>query len=207
MVKLLLLSIGIGCFSSIVFIIPVVIILQYALYKQFNLGKMFMLFVFAVYFMAVFSVVGIPTVYTMKVDFVFNLIPLIDIFNSPVVYIINTILNVILFMPLGFLLPTIWKEYRSIKKTVFMGLAISVIIELLQIFTFRVTDIDDLITNTLGTFWGCYCGKRASFKLLLKISAKAENDSICEPVIILIATLLIAIIFQPLVLNKIWESQ
>ena len=204
--KLLLLSIGIGCFSSIIFIIPIVIILQYALFKQCNLSKMFMAFVFAVYFMAVFSVVGIPTIYTMKVNFTFNLIPLIDIFNSPFAYIKNTILNIILFMPFGFLLPTIWKEYRSIKKTVFMGLAISVIIELLQIFTFRLTDVDDLITNTLGTFLGYYCGKMFSFKLPLKISTKAENVSMkCEPIIILIATFLIAIFFQPLVSNKMWD--
>ncbi len=204
--RLLLLSIGIECFSSIVFILPVVIILQYSLFKQCNLNKMFMVFVFAIYLMAIFSVTGIPTIYTMNVNFTFNLIPLIDIFNSPFAYIKNTILNIILFMPLGFLLPVIWKKYRSVKKTVFMGFAISVIIELLQIFTFRLTDIDDLITNTLGTFLGYYCGKRFSFKLPLKISSKVENVSMkCEPVIILIATFLIAIFFQPFVSNKIWN--
>ncbi len=204
--KLLLLSIGIECFSSIVFVIPVVIISQYALYKQCNLGKMFMVFVFAVYLMAIFLVTGIPTIYTINVNFDFNFIPLIDIFNSPNEYIRNTMLNVILFIPMGFLLPVIWEKYHSVKKTVFMGFAISVIIELLQIFTFRLTDIDDLITNTLGTFLGYYCGKRFSFKLPLKISSKVENVSMkCEPVIILIAAFLIAIFFQPLVSNKIWN--
>lgn len=204
MVKLL--SIGIECFSSIVFIIPAVIVLQYALFKQCNLGKMFMVFIFSFYSMAVFSLVGIPTVYTMKVDFTFNLVPVIDIFNRPVEYIKNTILNIILFMPMGFLLPVIWKEYHSIKKTVFMGLAISVIIELLQIFTFRLTDIDDLITNTLGTFLGYCCGKIFSFKLPLKIPANTQNVSMkCEPAIILITIFLIAFFFEPLVSNKIWD--
>lgn len=201
-----LLSIGIECFSSIVFMIPVVIVLQYTLFKQYGSGKMFMVFVFAVYSMAVFSVTGIPSVYTMRVDFTFNLIPLIDLFNSPVEYIKNTILNVILFMPMGVLLPVIWKEYRSIKKTVFMGLAISFIIELLQIFTFRLTDIDDLITNTLGTFLGYYCGKMILFKFPLKLPVKAENVSgKYEPVIILTSIFLIAFFFQPLVSNKIWD--
>ncbi len=204
--RLLLLSIGIECFSSIVFVIPVVIISQYALYKQCNLGKMFMVFVFDVYLMAIFLVTGIPTIYTINVNFDFNFIPLIDIFNSPNEYIRNTMLNVILFIPMGVLLPVIWEKYHSVKKTVFMGFAISVIIELLQIFTFRLTDIDDLITNTLGTFLGYYCGKRFSFKLPLKISSKVENVSMkCEPVIILIAAFLIAIFFQPLVSNKIWN--
>ena len=107
---------------------------------------------------------------------------------------------------MGFLLPAIWKEYRPIKKTIFMGLLVSVIIELLQIFTFRLTDIDDLITNTLGTFLGYYCGKMFSFKLPFKTSANDENISTkCEPVIILIIIFLIAFFLKPLVSNEIWD--
>lgn len=201
-----IISIGIDCFSSIVFIIPALIILHYALFKKHSLSKMFMVFIFAFYSMAVFSVTGIPTVYACRVDFAFNLIPLIDIFNSPAEYIKNTILNIILFMPMGVLLPAIWKEYRSIKKTVFMGMAVSIIIELLQIFTFRLTDIDDLITNTLGTFWGYCCGKMFLFKLPLKIAGNAENvSSKYEPIIILITVVLIAFFLKPLVSNKMWD--
>ena len=107
---------------------------------------------------------------------------------------------------MGFLLPAIWKEYRPIKKTVLMGLLVSVIIELLQIFTFRLTDIDDLITNTLGTFLGYYCGKILSFKLPFKMSANDEKISTkCEPIIILITIFLIAFFLKPLVSNKIWD--
>ena len=201
-----LLSIGIECFSSMVFIVPAIIILQYALFKQRSSSKIFMVFIFAFYSMAVFSAVGVPTVYTLRVDLSFNLIPLIDIFSSPVEYIKNTILNILLFIPMGFLLPAIWKEYRPIKKTVFMGLLVSVIIELLQIFTFRLTDIDDLITNTLGTFLGYYCGKMFSFNLPFKMSINDENISTkCEPIIILITIFLIAFFLKPLVSNEIWD--
>ena len=201
-----LLSIGIECFSSMFFIIPAIIILQYALFKQRSFSKIFMVFIFAFYSMAVFSAVGIPTVYTLRVDLSFNLIPLIDIFSNPAEYIKNTILNILLFIPMGFLLPAIWKEYRPIKKTVFMGLLLSVIIELLQIFTFRLTDIDDLITNTLGTFLGYYCGKMFSFKLPIKIATNDGNISTkCEPIIILITIFLIAFFLKPLVSNEIWD--
>ena len=201
-----LLSIGIECLSSMVFIIPAIIILQYALFKQCSYGKIFMVFIFAFYSMAVFSAVGIPTAYTLRVDLSFNLIPLIDIFSSPAEYIKNTILNILLFIPMGFLLPAIWKEYRPIKKTVLMGLLVSVIIELLQIFTFRLTDIDDLITNTLGTLLGYYCGKMFSFKLPFKMTTNDEKISTkCEPIIILITIFLITFFLKPLVSNKIWD--
>lgn len=201
-----LLSVAIECLSSVIFIIPAMIILQYALLKQYNLKKFMMVLIFAFYSMAVFSVVGIPTAYTARVDFSFNLIPLIDIVNSPVEYIKNTILNIILFMPMGFLLPVIWKEYYSAKETIVIGLAVSIIIEMLQIFTFRLTDIDDLITNTLGTFLGYYIGKTFSFKLPLKISADAKDISWkYEPVMVLTITFLIGFFLKPLVSNKIWD--
>lgn len=201
-----LLSLGIECFSSLVFIIPAIIIARFTLFKKNSISKVFMIFIFAFYSMAVFSVVGVPTVYTLRVDFSINLIPLIDIFNSPLEYIKNTVLNIILFIPMGFLLPVIWKEYRSIKKTILMGLAVSIMIELLQIFTFRLTDIDDLITNTSGTFLGYYCREKMLLRLPLK---KIENDEAAsmkyEPVIILVVTFLIAFFLKPFISNKIWD--
>ncbi len=155
--------------------------------------------------MAVFSAVGIPTVGTFKVDFGVNLIPLIDIINSPLEYIKNTILNIILFVPMGFLVPAIWKNYRSIKTMFFMGLALSVSIEILQIFTFRLTDIDDLITNTAGTIIGYDISKRFSFKLPLKSADNKEYLIRYEPVIILAVMLLIGVFLKPIVSNSIWD--
>jgi len=149
--------------------------------------------------------VGIPTIGTFKVNFSFNLIPLIDIVNSPLAYIKNTILNIVLFIPMGFLVPAIWKNYRSMKATVFMGLALSVSIEILQIFTFRLTDIDDLITNTAGTVIGYYLSKGISFKLPLKLADHKEYPIRYEPVIILVLTLLIGIYMKPIISHGIWD--
>ena len=191
-----LLSIGIDCISSIIFVVPVVIILRYAIFRQRNFNQLVAILIFALYSMAVFSAVGIPTVGTFKVDFGVNLIPLIDIVNSPLDYIKNTILNIILFVPMGFLVPAIWKNYRSIKTMFFMGLALSVSIEILQIFTFRLTDIDDLITNTAGTIIGYEISKRFSFKSPLKLAENKEYLIRYEPVIILAVMLLIEVFFE-----------
>lgn len=64
------------------------------------------------------------------------------------------ILNIIMCMPLGFLLPFIWKECRSLGRTAFTGAAFSLLIELSQLFNYRSLDIDDLTANILGTIAG-----------------------------------------------------
>lgn len=199
------LSLGIDCISSIIFVIPVLIILQYLALKQRNFNHLIAILIFSLYLIAVFTVVGIPTVGTFRVDLGFNLIPLIDIANSPLEYIKNTILNIILFVPLGYLVPAVWKNYRSLKTMFIMGFAFSVGIEILQIFTFRLTDIDDLITNTAGAVIGYYIAKRCSFKLPLKSPNYEENVIRYEPVMILVVMLLIAAFLKPMVSNGMWD--
>ena len=67
---------------------------------------------------------------------------------------INIIGNVIMFMPVGFLLPLIYTKVESCKKVVAIGFCISLLVEVSQLFLIRGTDVDDLILNTLGTLLG-----------------------------------------------------
>ena len=55
--------------------------------------------------------------------------------------------NIGVFIPIGFLLPL---AYRIGAKSVLLGAGFSLVIELLQLFSVRVTDINDLIFNTCG---------------------------------------------------------
>lgn len=64
------------------------------------------------------------------------------------------ILNIIMFTPLGFLLPLIWEQCRKLCATVLLGFQFSLMIELLQLFNRRATDIDDLLMNTVGALVG-----------------------------------------------------
>jgi len=73
-------------------------------------------------------------------------------------------------MPLGFLLPTIWPHFRKMKNTVCAGFFFSLAIELSQLLNNRITDIDDLFTNTLGAMVG-YLLYRA-FKMICKREGK-----------------------------------
>ncbi len=98
--------------------------------------------------------------------------------SSPGHYIINEMLNIIMFIPLGFFLPIIWnEEFNSLKRTTIFSFGLSCIIEILQIFTFRLTDIDDLITNTIGAIIGYYIALYIIKKIPLNISSSKEKIS------------------------------
>lgn len=69
-------------------------------------------------------------------------------------FLINFVGNIIIFMPIGFFVPLLWTKKHIMLKTVFLGFAISLLIEISQLFLPRRTDIDDLWLNTLGTLIG-----------------------------------------------------
>lgn len=200
-----LLSIGIDCISSVIFVMPALAILQCTMYRKWEFKPFCVKLIFAFYAIAMFSVVGVPAVGTLQIDFGMNLIPFIDIVNSPFAYMKNTILNIILFIPMGFFVPAVWKNFRSFKTMFFMGLAVSLGIELLQIFTFRLTDIDDLITNTAGTVIGYEISRKFSFPFSLKTEESKESLVRYEPVLILAVMLLVSMFLKPMVSDGIWN--
>ena len=67
---------------------------------------------------------------------------------------IPNILNVIMVMPLGFLLPLIWESWRGFWKVVAAGFGFSLLIEIFQLFNTRLSDVDDLVMNSLGAAAG-----------------------------------------------------
>lgn len=107
-------------------------------------------FVFAVYLAAVYTFVGLPTLQFVRFRPTFTLLPVVPMLADWK----NTILNVCLFVPLGMMLPFLWADYSSLKRTAHFAFLLSLTIELLQIFTYRLTDINDLIANTLGAVAG-----------------------------------------------------
>lgn len=75
----------------------------------------------------------------------------------------NIILNILLLIPFGYLLPTLFPRLRW-WQVILLGLAFSLTIELLQLITkLGYADVDDLINNTLGAAIGWLC-----YKLTLK---------------------------------------
>ncbi len=89
-----------------------------------------------------------------------NFIPLVNLFEYEIFkeLLINVIGNTTMFIPLGIVWPCVFKELNSHKKIIAAGFGVSLVIEILQLPLDRVSDVDDLILNTLGyvTGYGIY---------------------------------------------------
>jgi VanZ like family. len=65
------------------------------------------------------------------------------------------ILNLLLFVPIGFLFPIALKSKRwNYMNITLVGFCFSFIIEFLQMFAGRMSEIDDLLMNIVGTIIG-----------------------------------------------------
>ena len=71
-------------------------------------------------------------------------------------FLINFIGNIVMFIPIGFLLPLLWKKFHNGFITVSIGFLISFSIEILQLPQMRSSDVDDLWLNTLGALMGYF---------------------------------------------------
>jgi len=86
-----------------------------------------------------------------------NWIPFINLFDYPDTrdILINVIGNTTMFIPLGIVWPIVFKELDTHKKAIVAGVGCSLLIEILQLpFFIRVSDVDDLILNSLGYIMG-----------------------------------------------------
>ena len=154
--------------------------------------------VFGFYLTAILALVGFPSITLLKVHVSVNVIPFVDMIPD----FVNACLNVLLFVPFGFFLPILWSGFRNLKSVVLTGLIATCIIEMSQMFTFRTTDINDIITNTVGTIIGYFLAQRItkSFtKYTLSNSRSRDFNIICGSVV------LIMLFFQPFISSLLWE--
>ena len=146
-------STGIETAAASAILIPILFLYQIFIFH--NIKKTAAYIIFILYLTAMCLLVGFPCVTGIKIGWSYNFIPLYGMLND----ITNSYLNVLLFIPLGIFVPCLWPEYRRMMKTVGLGLMTSLGIEILQIFTFRATDINDVITNVAGTMIGYLIGR------------------------------------------------
>lgn len=99
-----------------------------------------------------------------------NLIPFADGAN------LAFVLNICCFVPLGFLTPFLSDVFKKGKNILLLGGLFSLTIEVSQMFTlYRVSDIDDLITNVIGTMLG-FLG----YSFISKLRTKQVQNAVCE---------------------------
>lgn len=96
-------------------------------------------------------------------SFEYNLTPLKEIKRAIWCYMngrkdyfyLNAVMNVVAFMPFGFILPVVSPKNRKFVNIAALGFELTLLIEILQLLL-RVGcfDVDDLILNTLGAISG-----------------------------------------------------
>ena len=82
-----------------------------------------------------------------------NLIPFVNLFDYEIrrELWLNLIGNTAMFLPLGIVWPLAFRQWNTHGAVLLSGFCTSLCIEILQLpFYDRVTDIDDLILNTVG---------------------------------------------------------
>ena len=67
--------------------------------------------------------------------------------------IINFLGNLVMFMPLGFFPPLLWKKVK-LRHAALLGFCTSLLIESVQLMIARGSDVDDLWLNALGAVMG-----------------------------------------------------
>ena len=86
-----------------------------------------------------------------------NLLPVVYLFDYPVFReaLINFVGNTAMFVPLGIVWPCVFQQLDTHGKVIAAGVGYSLLIEIIQLpFFDRVSDIDDLLLNSLGFVLG-----------------------------------------------------
>ena len=111
-----------------------------------------------VYGLSVTYVTQFPLIIWLDAARTFNWKPFLEmtwLLVNPAIGFINIVGNIVMFIPLGFLVPLLDRRHDSFGRIALLGLICSAAIESLQYLTAsRSADIDDLMLNTLGAVIG-----------------------------------------------------
>lgn len=115
----------------------------------------------------------------------------------------NIILNIFLFVPLGFLLPMGIKWFDNFLKICFVGFLLTLGIETLQLLLKRgIFELDDILNNTIGTMVGYGC-----FSLIILIIALIKGKRKYVKRTILLQLPLVIVIVSFVMIFVTYEKQ
>ena len=153
--------------------------------------------IFLYYLVGVFTVTGIGQLKPFSPRLV--LVPFRDMISGPV----DTVLNIMLFVPLGIFLPIMYKRFNKINNIAVLGFILSLMIELVQMFGRGATDVNDLITNTAGAClgFGIYkiCAANRAFDKF-----KGTINDLAEIAFFVAISLVIMLTVQPIVIHELF---
>ena len=155
---------------------------------------------FSCYLAVVYVLVGLPTVTYISPEINLNLIPILPMAEDWK----NSVLNVFLFVPLGMMLPFGWQKFRKKQYTVGVAFGISLCIEVLQMLTYRATDVNDLITNMMGAYLG-YLAVMVIMQKNLRIANLVAEENSCDTFVVLLTVFGVMFFIYPYVSATLWD--
>ena len=186
---------GIETLAAAMALIPLFLYLNRWLFPSFRRTAACCLF--SLYLSAVYALAGLPNLMYIRLDPNFNFRLFAYMFSD----LNTTLLNVLMFVPLGLALPLLWKPFAAWWRTALFGFFGSLFIEILQIFTHRATDVNDLLTNTLGCILGYLLAKG-----ILRFAPQLPSDSRRELPILSVLTFLVLFLVQPFLSTFLWNT-
>lgn len=144
---------------SYALVFPCLLVMEFVLYLYYKrkgismgLGAMIVWQVFACIVMIIFYITNPANITDVMAGYERSIADI----NFTIYQIgsMDQILNLLLFIPLGIVIPCLWKQKNGFINTVAAGFLLSLFIELFQVFNMRASDINDLCANTLGTLCG-----------------------------------------------------
>ncbi len=109
----------------------------------------------------------------------------------------NIILNIIMFVPFGFLLPLVSKKFQAFWKTYLAGFLFTFLIEMTQLLLhLGICELDDFMNNTMGAMIGY--GFYRFFVFIVKKWKKQETKALptfCFQIPFLVTLISFALIF------------
>lgn len=70
--------------------------------------------------------------------------------------VVNLLGNLLLFLPIGFLLPAVYPRQRRFYRVFLLSFLGILVVEVLQYFFGRVADVDDVLLNSIGIVIGYF---------------------------------------------------
>jgi len=179
-------------------IVIALLILQKFYFKDYK--KMLLYMIFSLYMLLVFRITKLPDALRMHFNPRLQLIPFYGIQND----LFNSALNIVLFIPFGFFLPALWRQFFSFKNTLITALCFTTFIEITQLFCNRLTDVNDILMNTLGAVIG-FCILRLFTKSFPKLFQYEFKKREC--VLIFAITFSMAFFMDPIIYHLLKDIQ
>lgn len=135
----------------VIYVLVLFVLKLFKIRTEFILNTAILEFICLLYLLMVLDITGILGM-EYKIDWFMNSVKSIGLYLPVDMGDIKmTILNTVLFIPLGILTPVVLKKINlNWKKYLILAMCFSVGIELLQMFAGRNSEVNDVLANTLG---------------------------------------------------------